>query len=43
MNREASISFPSQSLSYLIQRVSNDFNVHFVKILFGYAVLEESS
>lgn len=42
-NREVSISFPSQSLSYLIQCVANDFNVHFVEVLFRYAVLEESS
>lgn len=43
INREVNISFPSQRLIYLIQRVSNYFNVHFIQVLFRYAVLEESS
>ena len=43
INREVNISFPSQRFIYLIQRVSNYFNVHFIQVLFRYAVLEESS
>lgn len=41
--RDVNISSPSQRLVYLIERVANYLDVHFIQVLFRYAVLEESS